>query len=235
MNRSVIAAAVLCLGSLAAAQTDFDQSAPAPKAIMKQLAKNAAAMPDVAGQALPAAADEAPIIVPSLSKGTNEKYYKPFQEAFLNAISRLRSPEMPQCAEFYRANDPQFEEKFMSAQYRFLEMGKPHLNDKGIVTVTGAATHAEGKPPASVFINSQGPFFTQTMYVMGKSGFQTVDMGTNRRGDDFAALLLLHELGHIVGRFGPDAGPNDSELNRSYTQLVLDNCFKKDPKKKKKH
>jgi hypothetical protein len=90
------------------------------------------------------------------------------------------------------------------------------------VTVVGAATHAD-MTPARIFINSEGPFVSQSMVVTGKSGFQTIDMGTHLRGPDFGALLLLHELGHVVGKFGPDA--HDGKLNRSYTDAVLKNCF----------
>ncbi|MFI5349641.1 MAG: hypothetical protein ACHQ2Z_08865 [Elusimicrobiota bacterium] len=238
MNRAIPLAAALLLSGFAAAQTDFDQGTTAPKALLQELTAKAAAMPGVAGTEPPLAPEEAPIAVPTLFKGTNKDYYKPFQEAFVNAVRRLRSPEMPECAAFFQIpGEKSGEERFEAAEYRFLAMGKPHLNDKGIVTVTGAATHAEGPGPASVFINYEGPFMRQSMIVTGKSGFQTVNMGTNRYGADFGALLLLHELGHIVGKFGPDAGPNDGDLNRSYTDLVLKNCFKKDPKtpKKKKH
>jgi hypothetical protein len=212
-------AAAMLLSGPAAAQTsspmDFDRAAPSPAAVLHELAARAAAMPDVPASEVPAAA---PVAVPPLPKGTNAKYFKPFREAFLNASNRLRAPK---CAAFYGEGGAA---KFEGSEYRFLDMGKPHLNDKGVVTVVGAATYAEGKPPASVMVNAQGPFLTQSMYVIGKSGFQTVDMGTNLRGADFGALLLLHELGHVVGKFGPDA--HDSDLNRSYTESVLKNCFR---------
>jgi hypothetical protein len=233
MKRILSLGAVLLLSGLAAAQTDFDQGSTAPKAILTGLAAKAAAMPSP-----PAAEEEASIVVPALHKGTNKDYYKPFQEAFENAVRRLRSPEMPECAAFYQIpGEKSGEERFEAADYYFEPMGKPHLNDKDIITVTGAATHAEGPGRPSVFINFEGPFLRQSMIVTGKSGFQTVNMGTNRYGADFGALLLLHELGHIVYKFGPDAGPDDGDLNRSYTDQVLKNCFKKDPKtpKKKKH
>ena len=222
MNRMLNLASVLLLSGFAAAQSDLDAGS---KTILHELAAKAAAMPDVPGQAPPT---PPAALVPRLPKGTNKNYEKPFQDAFINAIKRLRSPEMPECAAFYGEGG---EAKFESSQYSFQPLGKPHLNDKGLVTVVGAATHAEGKPPATVFINLQGPFLTQSMIVQGKDGFQTVNMGTNRYGADFGAILLLHELGHIVGKFGPDAGPNDGDLNRSYTDLVLKNCFRKDPKK----
>ncbi|MFI5361413.1 MAG: hypothetical protein ACHQ49_05545 [Elusimicrobiota bacterium] len=208
-GRMLLTGAALLWGGLAAAQGDF--GAPSPETILRDLATKAAAMADAPLKA-------APVIVPKLPAGTKKEFYKPFQAAFLNAINRLQAPK---CAAFYGEGG---ETKFETSEYRFLPMGKPHLNDQGVVTVIGAATHAEGKPPASVFINSEGPFVTQMMFVTGRSGFQKVDMGTNLRDADFGALLLLHELGHVVGKFGPDA--DDSELNRSYTDQVLKNCFR---------
>jgi hypothetical protein len=213
-----LSSAVRLLSGLASAQTsgDFDRSNSEPKSILHELAKSAAAMPAVIGQA-PQAAAPAPV-VPRLPPGTKKELYKPFQEAYLNAVGRLQNPK---CADLYGEGGA---DKFAGVQYRFLALGRPHLNDQFKPTVIGAVTHAEGAPPASVFINSEGPFLTTSMFVTGKSGFQTVDMGTNLRGADFGALLLLHELGHVVGKFGPDA--NDSELNRSYTEEVLKHCFR---------
>lgn len=212
--------AALLLSGLAAAQTassvDLDRTTPSPAAVLQELAASAASVPAPPANEPASAADA--VKVPSLPKGPlKEKYEKPFREAFLNASKRLKSPK---CAAFYGEDGAA---KFESAEYRFVPMGAPHLNAEGLPTVVGAATYADSTP-ASVMINSQGPFLTQSMIVSGKSGFQTVDMGTHLRGADFGALLLLHELGHVVGKFGPDA--HDSDLNRSYTESVLKACFR---------
>jgi hypothetical protein len=211
--------AALFLTGPAAAQTfspaDFDRGAAAPEAIFQELGAKAAAMPGVAGKAPPSASAEA--VVPVLPGATKKEFLKPFHDAFLNAIARLHAPK---CAAFYGEGA---EAKFEGVIYGFARLGGPHVNDEGNVTVVGAATYSQ-MSPVRVFINADGPFANQSMYVMGKSGFQTVDMGTNLRGADFAALLLLHELGHVVGKFGPDA--NDGKLNRSYTDAVLKNCFR---------
>lgn len=106
------------------------------------------------------------------------------------------------------------------AEYRFLSLGAAKLDSNtGDVRVIGAATNSA----TSVFVNTQGPFLNQNMFVPG-AGLKTLDFGTGLRGASFDALLLLHELGHQVGIFGSDA--NDPKLNRSYTQQVLDACFK---------
>ena len=38
-------------------------------------------------------------------------------------------------------------------------------------------------------------------------------------------FILLHELGHQLGLFGPDAGPANAAINGSNSQAVLTNCF----------
>ena len=41
--------------------------------------------------------------------------------------------------------------------------------------------------------------------------------------DDYRAVVLLHELGHLVGIFGSDIG---SPLSQEYTEQVIEHCFK---------
>jgi hypothetical protein len=209
---------------LASAQTppsiNFDQGTPSSANILEGLAVESMLMPEAPGACI--VADAAPsqpatAAVPALPLGTHKEFIKPFHDAFVKAVQRLRSPE---CSKFYGEGA---EALFQSAEYRFLPLGAPAINEDGRVGVVGACTHADTRPP-SVFINLQGPFLSQLMYVPGKNGLQTLDFNSNLRGADFGALLLLHELGHMVGKFGPDA--NDYQLNLSYTQEVLKNCFK---------
>lgn len=158
-------------------------------------------------------AEEVAIAIPVLPPGTKEEYVKSFNKGFVNAVRRLRAPK---CSALFGSGA---ERRFVEVSYRFVPMGAPAVGDDGGVKVVGAAT-IEKK---AVFINNQGPFMSPVMLVPGKSGFQIVDMGTGLRGADFSGLLLLHELGHVMGLFGPDA--DDSALNRSNTQRVLDSCF----------
>lgn len=37
------------------------------------------------------------------------------------------------------------------------------------------------------------------------------------------SLVMLHELGHVLGVFGADTG--DNKTNGDNTRKVLDNCF----------
>jgi hypothetical protein len=103
--------------------------------------------------------------------------------------------------------------------YGFSNLGGPTVVN-GTASVTGAATLPITH---SVAINSNGPFVNQRLYVSGLGRFVTFDFGTGLTGADFGALLLLHELGHVRGIFGADAG--NSALNRLHTQRVQDACF----------
>lgn len=90
---------------------------------------------------------------------------------------------------------------------------------------TGAFTVAPA-PYRRVYLLRQGPFFNQQLMVQkpgGTSATAFFDEGTGMRGKEFRALLLLHELGHVTGKFGPDSAvPGASAKN---TQAVLRNCF----------
>lgn len=210
--------AALLLSGLAAAQTpfriDFARGTAPALDLLKELGAGPAPIPDIPQPQPERAPDPAPIAVPALPAGTNKNFVKPFNAGIVNAVRRLRAPG---CAAFFGEGA---EARFLNTSYRFVPMGAPAVDEHGSVKVTGAATfHA----PDAVLINSQGPFLSPMMYVSGKNGFQVVDMGTNLRGADFSALLLLHELGHIVHKFGPDAA--DPELNLSNTRTVLKNCF----------
>lgn len=110
-------------------------------------------------------------------------------------------------------------ETLQATHYRILPMGAPTYDPNSRqVRVTGAATVSWN----SVFINSQGPLFNMRPNVPGAPAV-TLDMGTGLGQTEFAALLLLHELGHQVGLFRSDA--KDAALNRRYTQAVIYNCF----------
>jgi hypothetical protein len=123
------------------------------------------------------------------------------------------------CANFFGGKEKALA-TINGAEYRFLPLGAPKVDSKtGAVSVVGAATNSA----TSVFINTQGPFLNQNMFVPG-AGLKTLDLGTGLRGASFDAVLLLHELGHQLGIFGPDKDKPD--LNRKYTQQVLDACFR---------
>jgi len=61
------------------------------------------------------------------------------------------------------------------------------------------------------------------MFVPG-AGLKALDFHSGLRGASFDALILLHELEHQLGVFESDKDKPD--LNRKYTQQVLDACFR---------
>ncbi|MEW6737586.1 MAG: hypothetical protein AB1489_40265 [Acidobacteriota bacterium] len=75
-----------------------------------------------------------------------------------------------------------------------------------------------------IVINTRGTFSTldDPKVTIGDKEVN-VDCGTGFRGDKLGALLLLHELGHLVGLFGDDAG--DEKKTNKYTAGILKNCF----------
>lgn len=84
--------------------------------------------------------------------------------------------------------------------------------------------------------STNGPFVNRTLQIEGNnvtfnfaatSEFYSTSTLTQTQ---YAALLILHELGHAYGEsggdfgfFGPDA--NDSALNLEYTQRIMRACF----------
>jgi RHS repeat-associated protein len=168
---------------------------------------------------------------PNLPRGTPQQYVRPFTDAFNAARMRLQNSR---CAALFNiplgelaiaetelgySEAPNYGLDILEAtSYRALPLGPPSRNSNGTYSVTGAATISID----NVFVNTQGPFFNIRQAVPG-GGTLTFDLGTGLNQTEFAAFQLLHELGHQVGIFLPDAG--DSELNRRNSQAVLDACF----------
>ena len=98
-------------------------------------------------------------------------------------------------------------------------MGKPKVALDGSVRVVAALTLREFH---LILINSSGPFMHPTMSSTRIGGLG-VDFRFGLQPLDYRALVLLHELGHLTGKFKIDA--SDSELSATYTRLVRDHCF----------
>ena len=69
----------------------------------------------------------------------------------------------------------------------------------------------------TILFNSEGPFANPRLSVYG------VRFNYGLGDEDLRALLLLHELGHLLGIFKSDA--QDAIWNRDYTKTVLAACF----------
>lgn len=155
---------------------------------------------------------------PRLPKGTDKGAVKDFNRAWEAAVSLL---EKEKCADLFGGRGTAFA-ALSGATFRFLPLGGATVDENNIAHVIGAATTGN-----AVFINTQGPFRNTNILVQypdGRVEFRTVDFNAGvPSGRQFAALLLLHELGHLTGVFQSDA--NNPELNRQQTQQVLDACF----------
>jgi RHS repeat-associated protein len=91
-----------------------------------------------------------------------------------------------------------------------------------------AGTGAQTNGSESVFINVNGAFFntapnangTVTVLMPNKQGVQSAF--TFASLSDLQGFILLHELGHQLGTFGPDI---NAAANGQNSASVLDNCF----------
>ena len=142
-----------------------------------------------------------------------------FDAAWLDALQHLTTNY--QCEQFFAGGGENPMALLEKTTYRFLDLGAPTVGADGTASVAGAMT----VDPTDVFINTSGPLFDQSVFVPSTQQFVYFSIG-GLSGADFGALLLLHELGHQEGLFGPDTGPNvPAGTNAQYTQQVLDNCF----------
>ena len=111
-----------------------------------------------------------------------------------------------------------------NAQIQFGNLGAPKYNaDKDSVRVVNARTSE-----TTVTINLQGAFFHREFNYFDKNHqakTAILDFNTGYSGAKLRAVILLHELGHLVGKFGPDGGEGNEDKNLGYTKQVLDACF----------
>ncbi|HMG73275.1 MAG TPA: hypothetical protein VK582_07215 [Pyrinomonadaceae bacterium] len=88
-------------------------------------------------------------------------------------------------------------------------------------SVIGAMTASAN----TIFINLSGPFFNGPDLKMSGNRRSKADFGTGSKGTDLAAFLLLHELGHQIGKWGSDAGLGDKDKNLEHTMAAYKACF----------
>ena len=135
-----------------------------------------------------------------------------------DAIKRLVSGSTG-CADALSGND-----SYMAAFTSGLTLAGTTYRILPLAAGAGAATIDIG----DVILNATGAFFsaapnadgTVTVLMPNAQGVQT--SFTFASSSDFQAFVLLHELGHQLGTFGPDV---DAATNGQNSQTVLDNCF----------
>jgi RHS repeat-associated protein len=157
---------------------------------------------------------------PAPDKYVADKYKKQFNAALTEAEKRLKKDK---CAKLFGKSTEDLIAMLQNTDYRIVPLssgGPKYDSNTNSTSVTGAQTNS----PTSVFINSQGPFLNNVMFAPGAPHNPvTLDFNSGLRGSQFGALILLHELGHQVNLFGPDAG--DYKVNLAHTKAVLKACF----------
>ena len=155
--------------------------------------------------------------------GATKGQQKAFKKALEEALRLLESKKHPDCG------------KLFGGQVGINDLEDATYKEDVIIGIEG--TNPEAIPAATdpssqtVTINILGHFFSQVQTVSDPHTHQPVqiDWGyrTGLTGTDFQALILLHELGHLTGKFGPD---KDRGTNDFYTNKVLEDCFGKELK-----
>ena len=169
-------------------------------------------------------AKKTPLNIPQLPMQRRKRELVPnanagiFDAAFANAYSRLTTNES--CCKYF---GPDAVGTFQQAQYSFQKLAMPRLLPDGSLDWVGAATFSGGS--GAIFINSQGPFINPSHLLYFRNGtpsFMNVTGGMS--DDDFRAMILLHELGHLTGMFKVDTG-EFAWRNQIYTNAVKAHCF----------
>ena len=125
------------------------------------------------------------------------------------------------CSDFF---GPAAVQTLTSAQYVLSKLGAPRFVGNRAF-VTAARTVIEEN---IVLINLDGPFITPRLIVGGKryrfNGILTGEATPIVVSDSqFRAVILLHELGHLLGTFAPDT--NNLKQNQANNRAVLGHCF----------
>ena len=150
-------------------------------------------------------------------KGASKQDQKGFVKAIRDAISHIRSKSFADCGKLFGGE---------AGVGALLGADYSYDTDAQLVSMPGVAA-ATDESTNSVMINLVGPFFHQVQTVGG----QTLDYGKSSglQGTDFQAFILLHELGHLTGAFGPtDHDATNAQNQNANNTLVLKDCFGKD-------
>jgi hypothetical protein len=167
------------------------------------------------------------LVKPKVPAGNN--YTQPQLTARSNGLNNaLTHADQVDCAHLYAPGDEDpvsmATQTLENTTYRLLVLPDDHGNP---APGTGAATLDR----SNVIINTIGAYFNA---VPSANGTVTVRMPNQNGVPDtytfsntatFQAFILLHELGHQFGVFGPDVDPAGNGAN---SQAVLTNCFHQD-------
>jgi hypothetical protein len=140
------------------------------------------------------------------------------------------------CADWLQESDPDAAEAFRSLHYELDQRGTSHIvrqrTDFGVSHFKhpwGAMSDENAGRNSSIFLNAYGPFFARQSRVTDLAGtvrptWHSLNVGPYD-GDTSEArvAILLHELGHIIGRLAADNDSWDGRSSRN-TMEVLQHC-----------
>jgi RHS repeat-associated protein len=144
---------------------------------------------------------------PNLPKGTPKNLVHLFNDGWDNMLHHL---DQKDCRKFFcsHGDNPQkVLNTLQNTSYRYASLDP----------TSGAVTF----PGGTVFINSGG------LFVSASSGKVTIgSLHCNVGNDsDIRGLILLHELGHELGIFGADSGPELAGENAAHSMDIINSCF----------
>ncbi len=148
---------------------------------------------------------------PQLPPGTPKKYAAMFKDGWDETMDLLKNKD---CQKFFAGHGDSLQtvlRMLSGTEYRFLRLSSP---DYG----------AETNGPGSVFINTDGVFVTAVDGRITLDG-RHYDLESLSR---LRGMILLHELGHELGFFGPDAGLKLESANAGHSLAIIHTCLPAD-------
>ena len=155
-----------------------------------------------------------------VSTGSEERLktaQKLLDDAIAESVKRLGKQ---QCAKLF---GPEALDAVHRTDFRIVSFGPPVMRE-GRPVVSAAKTLPNHK---MVLINLDGPFVNTQILIGGKlENFARVQPRTKSVAlsqEDIRVAIILHELGHVLGKFGPDTKNIDD--SHAHTDSVIQHCF----------
>jgi hypothetical protein len=144
------------------------------------------------------------------------------------------------CPAWFQEADPDATEVFRSLHFELERRGPSYVygmrdQERGLLLKHpwAAKSTQYGGAKSTILVNANGPFFTRTAIVMQldskgwparPDGMRLLTVSSYQGNTPEAQItILLHELGHVIGRLPEDADSWDSQSSRN-TSEVLRHC-----------
>ena len=149
----------------------------------------------------------------SHAQNTTTKEQEVIRQALLDASHRLNNPK---CSAFF---GPSGREALMSAKIQMAPIGPPlsRPGSTGRFQTTALVIAVTYREFQLILINRLGPFVEPGKPIGGRL------YNKHLTDDDFRAFVLLHELGHLIRKFGAEG--THLHANEEHTDQVFQNCW----------